>query len=72
MLGGLNLSLLKPPKLTWGCPESLKTNPTQSRKLEEFLVPWLKEGIVAVGSAIEKGHFSRLFTVPKDKVNFVQ
>merc|ERR1712215_71732 len=49
-------------------PESLKTNVTQSQKLEEFLDPWLKAGIVAEGSGINKGHFSRLFTVPKDKV----
>ena len=68
MLEGLNLAFLDPPKLTWGCPESLKTNATQSQKLEEFLDPWLKAGIVAEGSGIVKGHFSRLFTVPKDKV----
>ena len=68
MLEGLNLNFLKPPKLTWGCPESLKTNVTQSQKLEEFLDPWLKAGVVEEGSGINKGHFSRLFTVPKDKV----
>merc|ERR1712236_3606 len=53
-------------KLTFGCPPSVKTNPTRSQKLEQFLDPWLKAGIVAEGKISNRGHFSRLFTVPKD------
>ena len=67
MLEGLKLNFLKPPKLTWGCPVSVRTNSVQSRRLEEFLGPWLKAGIVAEGRWGDRGYFSRLFTVPKDK-----
>ena len=67
MLEGLKLDFQKDPKLTWGCPLSSRTNPTQSLKLEEFLGPWLEAGIVAEGCGGDQGFFSRLFTVPKDK-----
>ena len=68
MLEGLRLNFAGDPKLCRGCPENLKTNVSQSQKLEEFLGPWLEAGIVARGREEDKGFFSRLFTVPKDKV----
>ena len=67
MLEGLKLDFLEHPKLSWGCPWSMRTSSAQSLRLEEFLGPWLEAGIVAEGRGGDKGFFSRLFTVPKDK-----
>ena len=67
MLEGLKLDFSKVPSLQLDCPVSLETNLVQSEKLEEFLIPWLEEGIVGQGTDGKKGYFSRLFTVPKDK-----
>merc|ERR1712215_487002 len=64
ILEGLKLDFVKLPKLSWGCPSSVRTNSVQSLRLEEFLGPWLKAGIVAEGRWGDKGYFSRLFTVP--------
>ena len=55
MLEGLKLDFFKLPKLSWGCPSSVRTNSVQSLRLEEFLGPWLKAGIVAEGRWGDKG-----------------
>ena len=66
MVEGLRLEFLKDPKLTKECPPSLVTGQVQSARLEEFVTPWLKEGIIGREVSSEEGVFSRMFTVPKD------
>ena len=66
MVEGLRLEFLKDPKLTKDCPPGVVTGQVQSARLEEFVTPWLKEGIIGREENSEEGFFSRMFTVPKD------
>ena len=66
MLEGLKLEFITFPELSLECPPSVVTGHLQSSRLEEFIQPWLKAGIIGKGKARE-GFFSLLFTVPKDE-----
>ena len=66
MVEGLKVEFLKDPTLTRKRPPGVVTGHIQSARLEEFITPWLKEGIIGRGKDAEEGFFSRMFTVPKD------
>ena len=67
MLEGLKLDFIRFPELSQECPPTVVTGHLQSSRLEEFIEPWLKAGIIGKGKVGEEGFFSRLFTVPKDE-----
>merc|ERR1711867_153463 len=67
MLEGLKLEFIRFPELSQECPPAVVTGHIQSSRLEEFIEPWLKAGIIGKGKVGEEGFFSRLFTVPKDE-----